>query len=81
MLSLTLMTGSRKGGVLNLTVEVKVSRQSLLISRIMLIIDLEVLACFFFFFFFFFMVVKLVINLSTLNYSRLLVLDSFSPAQ
>lgn len=80
MLSLTLMTGSRKGGVLNLTVEVKVSRQSLLISRIMLIIDLEVLACFFFFFFFF-MVVKLVINLSTLNYSRLLVLDSFSPAQ
>lgn len=80
MLSLTLMTGSRKGGVLNLTVEVKVSRQSLLISRIMLIIDLEVLACFFFFFFFF-MVVKLVINLSPLNYSRLLVLDSFSPAQ
>lgn len=46
------MPGSRKGGVLNLMVEVKVSKQSLLISRIRLIIDLEVLACLLFFLFF-----------------------------
>lgn len=36
--------GSWKGGVLNVMVEVKVSKPSLLVSRLMLIIDLAVWA-------------------------------------
>lgn len=77
MISLTLVPGSRKGGVLNLMAEVRVSKQSLLISRLVLIIDLEVLACLLLFF----MVMKLIINLSTLNYLRLLVLGSVRSAE
>lgn len=41
--------GSWKGGVLNLMVEVKVSKPSLLVSRLMLIMDLAVLAFLLFF--------------------------------
>lgn len=55
-------------------VEVKVSKQPLLISSLMLIIDLDVLPCLLYFF----MIVKLLIHLSTLNYSRFPVLDSFN---
>lgn len=62
---------------MNLMAEVRVSKQSLLISRLVLIIDLEVLACLLLFF----MVMKLIINLSTLNYLRLLVLGSVRSAE
>lgn len=50
MLSLTPVPGSLREGLLNWMVEVKVSKHALLVSRLMLIIDLEVLACLLFLF-------------------------------
>lgn len=77
MVSLTPMPGSSEGGVFEFDGSSQSVHTLFLISRLLLIIGPEALACLLLFF----MVMKLLINLSTLNYSRLLVLGSFSPVE